>query len=62
MMCQTIKEYGDKRAKESEEATRLDTIFHDIKNIMESLDLTLEQAMSAMKVSDDDRAVLAKRF
>ena len=57
-MFKAIKEYGEKKSEE----TRLDTIFHDMKNIMESLDLTLEQAMSAMKVSDDDRAVLAKRF
>ena len=61
-MCKIIEEYGDKRAKESEEATRIETLFNTIKNLMESLNLTLEQALSATKVSDADRAVLIKRF
>ncbi len=61
-MCKIIEEYGDKRAKESEEATRIETLFNTIKNLMESLNLTLEQALSAIKVSDADRAVLIKRF
>ena len=57
-MCKIIEEYGDKRA----EATRIETLFSTIKNLMESLNLTLEQALSATKVSDADRAVLIKRF
>ena len=61
-MCKIIEEYGDKRAKESEEATRIETKIDDIKNIMESLNLTLEQALAAIKVSDADRAILVKRL
>ena len=55
-MCKIIEEYGDKRAKESEEATRIETLFSTIKNLMESLNLTLEQALAAIEVSDADRA------
>lgn len=58
IMCKIIEEYGDKRA----EVTRIETMVNDIKNLMESLNLTLEQALSAIKVSDADRAVLVKRF
>lgn len=62
IMCKIIEDYGDRRAKESEETTRIETKFNDIKNIMESLNLTLEQALSAIKISDADRAILMKRF
>ena len=62
IMCKIIEDYGDKRAKESEEMTRIETKIDDIKNIMDSLNLSLEQALSAIKISDADRAILMKRF
>lgn len=45
----------------SEEA-RLDTLFNTLRNIMETLDMSIEQGFNAMKVSDADRAALVKRF
>jgi len=61
-MCKIIEEYGDKRAKESEEATRIETLFNTIKNLMESMKWTAEQAMNAMQISDSDKVILVKRF
>ena len=61
-MCKVIEDYGDKRAKESEETTRIETKINDIKNMMKNLNLTLEQAMAAIEISDSDRAILIKRF
>ena len=57
-MCKIIEDYGEKKSEE----TRIETKIDDIKNIMESLNLTLEQALSAIKVSDADRAILVKRL
>ena len=57
-----IEKYRDKRTKESEEVTRIDTIFNNIKNLMESMKWSAEQAMNAMQISDSDRAILVKRF
>lgn len=58
IMCKIIEDYGEKKSEE----TRIETKIDDIKNIMESLNLTLEQALSAIKVSDADRAILVKRL
>ena len=57
-MCKVIEDYGDKRA----EATRIETMFDSIKNLMESMKWSAEQAMNAMQISDSDRAILVKRF
>ena len=58
IMCKVIEDYGDKRA----EATRIETMFDSIKNLMESMKWSAEQAMNAMQISDSDRAILVKRF
>lgn len=54
IMCKAI---DDMRKKE-----RMETIFNNIKALMESMKWTAEQAMDAMKISDDDRAFLIKKF
>jgi len=41
---------------------RIDTLFHAVKNLMESMKMTAEQAMTVLKIPDADRAVLSKRF
>lgn len=41
---------------------KLDMQFEIIKNLMKSTNLTVEQVMEAMKMSDDDREALRKRL
>ena len=53
-MCKAIE---DMRKKE-----RADTMFNNVKALMESMKWTAEQAMNAMKISEDDRQLLLKRF
>lgn len=53
-MCKAIE---DMRKNE-----RIETMFNNVKALMESMKWTAEQAMNAMKVSDDDRELLLKRF
>lgn len=38
----------------------IDALYETVKNLMETTKLSAEQAMSAMKVSDNDRAILLK--
>ncbi|MCI8991519.1 MAG: hypothetical protein HFG80_02140 [Eubacterium sp.] len=57
-MCKAMEERID-REKEKE---RIDNSFEHIKNLMESMKMTAEQAMIALKIPDTDRAVLAKKF
>jgi hypothetical protein len=53
-MCKAVEEYGNMRAEEQQVEL--------IKNLMDTMKLTLEQAMNALKISEADRAVLLKRF
>ena len=53
-MCEAVEKYGDKRV--------LDKQIEMIKNLMESMKWTAEQAMSAMQISDKDKNILMKRL
>lgn len=53
-VCKAIE---DMRKRE-----RIETMFNSVKALMESMKWTAEQAMNAMKISEDDRALLIKRF
>lgn len=53
-MCKAIE---DMRKRE-----RIEMMFNSVRALMESMKWTAEQAMSAMKISDDDRALLIKGF
>ena len=57
-MCKAIEEMLNKEKQE----TRLETIFNNIRGLMESMKWSADQAMNAMQISDSDRAVLMKRF
>lgn len=48
--------------KERIDKVRIDNSFELIKNLMESMKMNAEQAMTVLKISDADRAVLTKRF
>lgn len=53
-MCKAVEELAEKWAEES----RLD----DIRNLMESMQWAAEQAMDALRISEEDKAVLLRRF
>ncbi len=57
-MCKAVEELAEKWAEER----RLDTIVNDVKNLMETMTWTVEQAMDALRVPDEDKVVLLKRF
>ena len=41
---------------------RIDILYETLMNLMETMKLSAEQAMSAMKVFESDRAMLLKRL
>lgn len=57
-MCKAMEERID-RERDKE---RVETLFIAVKNLMEAMKMTAEQAMMALKISDIDREVLEKRF
>lgn len=53
-MCKAMEERIDRE--------RIDNSFEHIKNLMEAMKMTAEQAMDILKIPDDDKAILAKKF
>ena len=53
-MCEAVEKYADRKM--------LDKQIELIKNLMESMKWSAEQAMSAMKVSEADKAMLLKEL
>ena len=41
---------------------RIETLFDVVKNFMENMKMSAEQAMTALKISDADKVVLLKWF
>ena len=58
IMCQVFEELAEKRADEKvlDEKAKL------VKNLMETMRLTAEQAMEAMKISETDKELLTTKF
>jgi hypothetical protein len=52
----------DRIAEKIAEKRRLETLFNSVSNLMETMKLTVEQAMDALKISESDRESLMKRF
>ena len=57
-MCQIIDDVAESRA----EAERIDTLFNTMKNLMDSMKWTSKQALEAMRVFDQDQAIILKRL
>jgi hypothetical protein len=57
-MCRAVEEYGDMRAEMAAENRQTDMI----KNLMDTMKLTPEEAMNALKIPEKDRVTLMKKF
>ena len=57
-MCEAVEKY----AEQKEESARLNSLLESIKNLMDSMKWSAEQAMVAMKVSEADKDMLLKRL
>ncbi len=51
-MCEAVEKYADRK--------RIDTLCESVRNLMESMKLSAEQAMTALKISDNDKIILKK--
>ena len=61
-MCEAFEKYAKDYAKEYAENARLNSLLESIKNLMDSMKWSAEQAMSAMKVSEADKVLLLKEL
>jgi hypothetical protein len=69
VMCKAVEEYGDMRAAQAAKAAKAEAkaVAEEqqiklIRNLMDTMKITLEQAMNALKISEADRVVLMKKF
>lgn len=53
-VCKAMEERIDRE--------RVETLFIVVRNLMEAMKMTAEQAMTTLKISDADKVVLTKRF
>ena len=56
IMCEAVERYAEQKA----EKARLNNLLDNVKNLMESMKWSAEQAMAAMRVSDADKVILLK--
>lgn len=61
-MCEAVEKYAKDYAEEYAENARQNSLLESIKNLMDSMKWSAEQAMSAMKVSEADKALLLKEL
>ena len=61
-MCEAVEKYAKDYAEEYAENARQNSLLESIKNLMDSMKWSADQAMTAMKVSDADKAILLKKL
>ena len=61
-MCEAVERYAEKYAEQKAENARLNSLLETIKNLMESMKWSAEQAMAAMQISDADKTILLKQL
>ena len=61
-MCEAVEKYAKSYAEQYAENARLNGLLESIKNLMESMKWSAEQAMTAMKISDSDKSILLKQL
>lgn len=61
-MCEAVEKYAESYAESYAERIRIDTLYESVKNLMKSMKWSDEEAMTAMQISEKDRAVLLKRL
>ncbi|WP_250779918.1 hypothetical protein [Schaedlerella arabinosiphila] len=54
-MCDALRELMKEDFEKQERETRQETLLETIKNLMDTMKWTAEQAMTAMKIPDADR-------
>ncbi len=61
-MCEAVQNYAEKYAEQKAEIARLNGLLDAVKNLMESMKWSAEQAMAALKISEADKVMLLKEL
>ena len=58
IVCKIVEEFAEEREKKAV----LDTLYDSVKNLMDSLSFSVDKAMEVLKISNENREILRKRF
>ena len=58
IVCKIVEEFAEEREKEAV----LDTLYDSVKNLMDSMSFSVDKAMEVLKISNENREILRKRF
>lgn len=61
-MCEAVEKYAEEYAKEYAKEYAINEKMISVKNLMENMKLTLEQALDAMGIQGDERTMIAERL
>ena len=65
-MCESFErlanKYADKVGDERAEESRINTLVEAIKSLMDSMKLSLDQALNALNIEGKERAIIAKQL
>ena len=61
-MCESFNKLADKVAEERAEEREVQTTARNVASLMDSMKMTLEQALNALKIQGKDRAIIAKQL
>ena len=61
-MCESFTKLADKVAEERADEREMQTTARNVATLMESMKMTLEQAMNALKIQGKERAIIAKQL
>ena len=61
-MSEIVERYAEKYAEQKVESARLNNLLEIVRNLMESMKWTAEQAMETMKISESDKELLMPRL
>lgn len=62
IVCESVRKYAEQESKKSAEASRIDTLVKSVKNLMETISVTLDQAFSNLCISDTDKLIISSKL
>lgn len=62
IMCEAVKKYGDQVAEKARIEAKLELQIANISKLIKKMNLTLEQAMDTLDISEEDRKVIIEKM
>lgn len=59
-MSDLLEKYGDKREKQGEKRGEMKSTIRDVKNLMDTMKLSAEQALDALRIQGKERDSIIK--